>query len=138
MSLKDLDPLFNPRGVIVTGASTHPGKFGFVSVHNILRCGYEGNVFPIGREAGDLLGLDVLTSIDQVPEGQADLIFICTPPPLNEDFLRAAARRGVRAAFVAAGGYGEADEEGAEAERRLVALASELGIVLAGPNGRAS
>jgi acetyl-CoA synthetase (ADP-forming) len=28
--------LFEPRGVLVAGASTHPGKFGFVSLHNIL------------------------------------------------------------------------------------------------------
>ena len=35
MSL-DLTPLFEPRGVIVTGVSSHPGKFGFVTLHNIL------------------------------------------------------------------------------------------------------
>jgi hypothetical protein len=34
--------LFEPRGVLVTGASTHPGKFGFVSLHNILACGLPG------------------------------------------------------------------------------------------------
>ena len=28
--------LFDPRGVVVAGASTHPGKFGFVALHNIL------------------------------------------------------------------------------------------------------
>ncbi|NIR38896.1 MAG: hypothetical protein GWN79_16725, partial [Actinobacteria bacterium] len=33
-------------------------------------------------------------------------------------------------------GYREAGPDGAEAERRLVALADELGIVLAGPNGQ--
>ena len=28
--------LFDPRGVIVVGASSHPGKFGFAALHNIL------------------------------------------------------------------------------------------------------
>src|SRR5690606_27742732 len=28
-------PLFPPRGIIVAGASTHPGKFGFVTLHNL-------------------------------------------------------------------------------------------------------
>ncbi|MBJ7460328.1 MAG: acetate--CoA ligase family protein, partial [Ilumatobacteraceae bacterium] len=37
--------LFEPKGVVVTGASSHPGKFGFVSVHNILASGYSGAVF---------------------------------------------------------------------------------------------
>ena len=30
MSRLDLAPHFEPRGVVVAGASTHPGKFGFV------------------------------------------------------------------------------------------------------------
>ena len=37
--------LFEPRGVLITGASTHPGKFGFVSLHNLLASGYDGAVF---------------------------------------------------------------------------------------------
>jgi len=42
----------------------------------------------------------------------------------------------VRAAFVTSAGYGEAGEEGRRAEAELVALANELGILLAGPNGQ--
>ena len=33
------DALFDPRGVIVAGASSHPGKFGFVVLHNLLATG---------------------------------------------------------------------------------------------------
>ncbi|MFM8645223.1 MAG: hypothetical protein ACKODN_08410, partial [Actinomycetota bacterium] len=36
--------LFDPRGVVVLGASSHPGKFGFVSLHNLLASGYRGKV----------------------------------------------------------------------------------------------
>jgi acetyltransferase len=42
----------------------------------------------------------------------------------------------VRAAFIASAGYGEAGEEGRRAQAELVALADELGIVVAGPNGQ--
>ena len=73
------DALFDPKGVVVAGASTHPGKFGFVALHNILACGYEGNVFATNRDGGELLGIDTLTDIDQVPDGAADLVFLCTP-----------------------------------------------------------
>ena len=31
--------LFEPKGIIVAGASSHPGKFGFVAAHNILAHG---------------------------------------------------------------------------------------------------
>jgi len=132
----DLTPLFNPQGVIVTGVSSHPGKFGFVTLHNILTCGYEGPVFAIGREAGTVLDRPVLASIDEVPEGSADLLVVCTPVSVNEDILVSAAARGVKAVFVAAGGYSESGPEGIAAEASLVSLAEQLGLVLAGPNGQ--
>jgi len=40
--LERFAPLFHPRGIVVAGVSTHPGKFGFVSFHNLLRFGFEG------------------------------------------------------------------------------------------------
>ena len=43
--------LFEPRGVLVAGVSTHPGKFGFVSLHNILASGYQGAVHGWSRES---------------------------------------------------------------------------------------
>jgi acetyltransferase len=134
--LERFRPLFHPRGVAVAGASTHPGKFGFVALHNLLRFGYEGEVFPINREGSDVLGRTSLRDASELPQGRADLVFVCTPAGSVPDLLRTCAARGVRAAFVASGGFGEAGPEGARAERDLVALADELGMVLAGPNGQ--
>ena len=74
-----LDPFFDPRGVIVAGASAHPGKFGFVVLHNILRCGYRGRVFATNLDGGEVLGLPVATSVDDLPDGAVDLVFVCTP-----------------------------------------------------------
>jgi len=133
---RDLQPLFDPKGIIITGVSSHPGKFGFVTLHNILANGYRGQVFPVGRESGEVLGHHVYGSIEEIPDGVADLLFVCTPRNLNEDLLRAAAAKGARAAFFAAAGYREAGADGVEAERSLIALAEDLGIALAGPNGQ--
>jgi len=132
----ELDPLFNPQGVIVAGVSTHPGKFGFVALHNLLRYGYSGRVFAVGRSGGEVLGHRILASVEEVPQGQADLVVVCTPRQVNPDLLRSCAARGVKAAFVASAGYGEEGREGEELERELVELAHELGMVLAGPNGQ--
>src|SRR3546814_18253977 len=43
---------------------------------------------------------------------------------------------GVKAAFITSAGYGEAGEAGIEAQEELKALAAELGILVAGPNGQ--
>ncbi len=128
--------LFEPRGVVVAGASSHPGKFGFVALHNILRHDYPGAVFATNREGGEILGRRALTSIDELPDGAADLVFVCTPAAANADLLKACAGKGVRAAFVTSAGYGEAGEEGRAAEGALVELAGDLDMLLVGPNGQ--
>ncbi|MEZ5216805.1 MAG: acetate--CoA ligase family protein [Ilumatobacteraceae bacterium] len=128
--------LFEPRGVVVAGASTHPGKFGFVSLHNLLASGYQGAVYGTNLQGEEVLGIRTLTDIEQIPDGGADLVFVCTPASTNPSLLRACAAKGIKAAFLTSAGYGEAGEEGKAAERDLVALADELGILLAGPNGQ--
>jgi acyl-CoA synthetase (NDP forming) len=133
---EQLRALFEPRGVVVAGASTHPGKFGFVSLHNLLAAGFEGRVFGTNLDGQEVLGVATVTSIDELPDGQADLVFVCTPASTNPELLKAAAAKGIRAAFVTSAGYGEAGEAGRRAQEELLALADELGVLLAGPNGQ--
>ena len=128
--------LFDPKGVLVTGASTHPGKFGFVSLHNLLASGYAGGVYGTNLKGEEVLGIATVADIADLPDDAIDLVFVCTPAAANPDLLRACAAKGVRAAFLTSAGYGEAGEAGQQAEDELVALADELGILLAGPNGQ--
>ena len=120
--------LFEPKGVLVTGASTHPGKFGFVSLHNILASGYEGAVFGTNLQGEEVLGIRTVAEIEALPEGAIDLVFVCTPASANPAMLRACAAKGVKAAFLTSAGYGEAGEEGRRAEADLVALHPALTI----------
>jgi acetyltransferase len=128
--------LFEPHGVLVTGASTHPGKFGFVSLHNILAGGFAGGIYGTNLQGENVLGIQTVADIEQLPDNAIDLVFVCTPASANPALLRACAAKGVKAAFLTSAGYGEAGEEGKQAEKELIALADELGILLAGPNGQ--
>ncbi|HEY5011764.1 MAG TPA: acetate--CoA ligase family protein, partial [Acidimicrobiia bacterium] len=128
--------LFEPRGVIVAGASSHPGKFGFVALHNVLSAGFAGAVAATNLDGGTVLGIETVRDIDALPGDTYDLVVVCTPAAANTELLRACAKKGVRAAFVTSAGYGEAGERGRAAEAELVALADELGMLLAGPNGQ--
>jgi len=94
-------------------------------------------VYATNREGGTILGIESVGSIDELPPGaQVDLAFVCTPAGANLELLAACARRGIAAAFITSAGYGEAGEAGRAAERELVAVATELGLVIAGPNGQ--
>jgi acetyltransferase len=129
-------PLFHPRAVLVAGVASHPGKFGFVTFHNLLRCGFKGKLYGVKPDAAQVLGQTTFPTVDAVPDDELDLVFVCTPNKLNVDLLRDCARRGVRAAFVTSAGYAETGAEGEALQRELVAVADELGILLIGPNGQ--
>lgn len=134
--LERFRPLFHPKGVVVAGVAGHPGKFGFVTLHNLLRFGFEGDVFGVKPDRAEVLGRPMLGDISEVPEGAADLVFVCTPTRVNVQLLRDCAAKGIRAAFVASAGYAEAGEEGRALQEELRATADELGMVIIGPNGQ--
>lgn len=131
--------LFDPRGVAVLGASTHPGKFGFVSLHNILANGFAGTVAATNLSRETVLDVATVATVDELPDEGIDLAFFCTPAAANESLLLACAAKGIRAAYLTSAGYGEVDEAdggGAAAEARLVSIAREHGVLLVGPNGQ--
>lgn len=130
------EALFSPKGVVVVGASTHPGKFGFVSLHNILVNGYLGRVFATHLERATVLDTKCLESLDDLPDDSVDLAFICTPAATNKEILRACAKKGIRAAYITSAGYADSGAEGLQAQLELTSLATELGILLVGPNGQ--
>jgi acyl-CoA synthetase (NDP forming) len=128
--------LFEPRGVLVAGASSHPGKFGFVVMHNLLASGYRGRVYGTNLQREVVLDVQTVADPAELPDDSIDLVVVCTPASANLALLRACAAKGATAAFVTSAGYGEAGEDGKQAEAELVALCDELGILLAGPNGQ--
>ena len=128
--------LFTPRAIVVVGASSHPGKFGFVSLHNILSSRFAGKVYATNLQNEMILGIQTVSSIDDLPLNEIDLAFFCTPASANPQLLQQCSARGIRAAFIASAGYREAGSTGEQAERDLVQLAADLNMLIAGPNGQ--
>jgi acyl-CoA synthetase (NDP forming) len=122
--------------VVVAGASTHPGKFGFVTLHNLLAAGFTGKVQATNRDRATVLGIATVADIADLDDGSAELLVCCTPAGANPAIIEAAASKGVKAVFVTSAGYGEADEDGRRAQEDLVTQARSLGLLLAGPNGQ--
>ena len=128
--------LFAPRAIVVVGASSHPGKFGFVSLHNILSSKFSGKVYATNLQNEVILGIQTVSSIDDLPLNEIDLAFFCTPASANPQLLQQCSARGIRAAFIASAGYRETGSTGEQAERDLVQLAADLNMLIAGPNGQ--
>lgn len=79
-SVEQFQALFEPRGVVVAGASSHPGKFGFVSLHNILAGGFQGQIFGTNLQGENVLGIQTVADIDQLPENAIDLVLCALQP----------------------------------------------------------
>ena len=132
----NLESLFDPKGVVVVGASSHPGKFGFVALHNILDSGFDGPVYATNKERISLLGITTVKELNEIPEGIVDFAMICVPSYALPETLIEAAKIGVKAAFIVSGGYSEMGKDGERAEMELLNLSNELGIAISGPNGQ--
>lgn len=130
------EALFNPRAIVVIGASSHPGKFGFVSLHNALTNKFAGKIYATNLQQENILGIQTVADLSELPVGEIDLAFFCTPASSNEALLQQCAQLGISSAFIASAGYRESGESGEVAEASLLALANSLGMLIAGPNGQ--
>jgi acetyltransferase len=133
---KHFAALFNPRAIVVIGASSHPGKFGFVSLHNALANQFAGGVYATNLQRENILGVQTVSDLSELPVGEIDLAFFCTPASSNEQLLKQCAQLGISSAFIASAGYRESGESGEVAEASLLSLANSLGMLIAGPNGQ--
>jgi acetyl coenzyme A synthetase (ADP forming)-like protein len=128
-----LTPFFNPRGVVVVGASTSPEKLGYGAARNLVYSGYKGAIHFVGLKPGELFNRPLYTDLSQVPD-PVDLAVLIVPAPATPETLESCGQRGIRAAIVVASGFREAGPEGAALEARCLEVARKHGIRMVGPN----
>jgi len=128
-----LTPFFSPRGVAVIGASSKPHKLGYGVARNLTNSGYGGAIYFVNPKGGEILGREMLTAINEIPD-PVDLGILVIPAKYAPDTMRACGERGIRAVVLVSGGFRETGEEGAELEKTTMAVAREYGIRVIGPN----
>ncbi|RPF21874.1 acetate--CoA ligase family protein [Myceligenerans xiligouense] len=126
-----LDALLRPRGIAVVGASAGPGKAGHAMMQAL--DGFTGELYPVNPRGGTVRGRTALTSLGELP-GPVDLAVLVVPPRAVPGAIEEAARVGVRAAVVCAGGFAESGPEGRRLQERAVEAARRGGVRLLGPN----
>ncbi len=125
------DKIFNARSIALIGASTTPGKMGYIILETLLEGGYTGNVYPINPKGGELFGLPIYRSISEVPE-VVDTMVVCIPSSGVPEVLLEAAKKGVRTAVIVSAGFKEAGNN--ELEKAIVDIARDYDFHFLGPN----
>ena len=128
-----LSPFFDPKGVVVIGASQDPTKLGYLLATNLHRSGYKGAIHFVNLKGGSLLGKTIYQSVLDVPD-PVDLAAVLIPSKFVIQILRECGKRGIKAAIIGAGGFREIGAEGQALEEEMLQAAREEGIRLLGPN----
>jgi len=125
-----LDLLFNPRSVAVIGASHHEGKIGHTLLRNIILSGYKGKIYPVNPNGGEILGLKVYKSMDEIND-EIDLALIVVPANVAVNTVEDVAKKS-KFAVVITSGFSEIGN--IEGEKILIEKARKYGMRILGPN----
>lgn len=129
----NLEKFFEPKSVVVVGASSVPRKPGNDVIRNILANDYSGNLYLVNPKGGEIMGIKTYSSIQDLPEG-IDLAVIILPASANPQAVRDCAAKGIKAIVLAAGGFSEVDEKGEKLQKELIKAIRETGVRVIGPN----
>ena len=128
-----LTPFFDPRGVVLIGASREPAKLGYGLARNLVRSGYPGAIHFVNPKGGQLFGREIYRQVMEVPD-PVDLAVILAPAGAVPAALEECGKRDIKAAIVDSGGFRETGTEGAALEAECMRVAGQYGMRLIGPN----
>lgn len=128
-----LDKVFSPRGIAVVGASDNAKKFGGLTLENLIKGGYQGNLAPINAARPSVMGLKSYAKVSAAP-GPIDVAVLAIPKRAIPDAIRDCAAAKVQYLVMMTGGYSETGEAGRADEKEMIALARSLGMRVLGPN----
>jgi len=131
--MRDLTSLFEPSSVAILGASSDTGKWGYWFARDAMKGIERRRVFLVNRGGGELFGLPVHKSLEELPE-PPELVVLSVPAHGLEDAVDASLAAGARALVAIAAGLGELGEEGRARERAIVERVRAAGALLVGPN----
>ena len=66
--MKNLEPFFNPKSILIVGASRKAYTFSYTILKNLLEIFYRGKVFVLNPNADEILGVKSYHSLEELPE----------------------------------------------------------------------
>ena len=129
--MDSLGSIFKAQSVALVGASSDQGKLGYMTLESIIKGGYEGRIYPVNPKGGEILGLTVYRSLNEIPE-PVDLAVVIVPARFVPQVVREAVEKGIPGAVILTAGFKEAGQVGLEEEIKRIAKEGRLRFV--GPN----
>lgn len=130
----NMERLFCPEGLAIIGVSaTNITSFGTMFLKANLDADYEGQIYPVGAKGGEIFGLKIYRSLDEIP-GPVDLACVAVPADGVLAVLDECVRHGIPGAQILTAGFGElGTAEGKRLEAEIAAFKNK-GLRIIGPN----
>lgn len=127
------EPLFNPRAILVYGASQELTRISGQPIRALRAAGFAKPVYFVNPKYPELHGQSCYPDAASVPK-PCDLAIVAVPAPAVAAAIRDCGRAGISHAIVLTAGFREAGTAGRKLEDDLAAAARETGIRVIGPN----
>jgi acyl-CoA synthetase (NDP forming) len=128
-----MEKFFYPRSLVVFGASITKMNLGRIVLLNNKQIGYEGALYGVGSQAGEINGIPVYKDVADLPETPDVAIFL-TPAITVPALMEACGQKGIRHIVIESGGFSEYSHGNCSLEDELLKIAEKYGMKVIGPN----
>ncbi|NHJ33328.1 MAG: CoA-binding protein [Asgard group archaeon] len=131
MVTTDLRPFFNPKSLVLIGASERAGSIGGMLARHLLAGNFEGDLFFTNIKRDAVFGHKCYPNLEVLPE-DPELAVLAIPAKFIPAELENCAKRNIHHAIVLSGGFAEVGNK--ELEEELIRVSREHDIRVIGPN----
>ncbi|MBN2080010.1 MAG: acetate--CoA ligase family protein [Spirochaetes bacterium] len=128
-----MEKFFYPESLVVIGVSLKRVNLGHIILANNIQMGFTGRLYGVGREAGELRGIPVYTTVGEIPE-VPDTAIIITPAKTVPGIMTECGEKGIRHIVIESGGFTEYSGENRSLEEEVLEIARRYGMRIIGPN----
>lgn len=130
--MNQLKRLFEPRSVVVIGASRKRGKLGHDVLSNI-SANFGGKIFAVNNQGGKALGFKLYTSVSELPQ-VPDLAVIVVPAQVVPQVLAESGAKGIKNCVIISAGFSEIGDAGKKLQADLDRIQKKYRLQILGPN----
>ncbi|MDN3506502.1 MAG: bifunctional acetate--CoA ligase family protein/GNAT family N-acetyltransferase [Simkaniaceae bacterium] len=128
-----MEPFFQPKSIVVIGATKTASTVGNTLMQNLVSGGFEGDIYPVNPKYDTLFDLKCYPSVDAI-EGSIDLAVIITPAKTVPGIIDQCVAKQVKGAIIISAGFKELGPEGLELENEVLKRARAGNLRIVGPN----
>jgi len=126
--------LINPRSIVVAGGSNNLEKPGGNVLHNIIKNGFQGELFVLNPHQAVVQEIQTCQTVDELPQTVDLAVIAITAADCPSLIYQLANQHHTKAFIVVSAGFSELNEHGAQLEQEMKAIVDSVDGCLIGPN----